>query len=118
MFILSKLGRFMYQPCVKFLSHTVSYMAFILMIIISSIQFSEEEKATMRLHELLPNNLSVNYSSYLAFQNIKYKFETRNENFPIRRDRPSLMDILISIWIAGKFSFPLDSRNYNDSSNV
>jgi hypothetical protein len=107
-----KLGRFMYQPCVKFLSHTITYVVFILMLIISSIQFSSEEKATKRMLEILPDNLTYNYTAYMENQSLKYRFNVVNLDFPVRRDKPSAMDVFISIWIAGivlsLFNFTFD----------
>ena len=89
----------MNQPCIKFLSHTVSYAVFIIMIIVSSITFSEEqrnrEKFSIKFAERFDN-----YTEYFLQADFKYKFPLID--FYMRMSRPSHLDIAISIWIIGK----------------
>jgi hypothetical protein len=93
----------MQQPCVKFLSHTVTYLAFIIMIIVSSVQFSEEQKNMMKFSKLVDSKYD-NYTNYFIRNDLKYKFEAGD--FYIRRDDPSELDIAITIWIIGEnYSF-------------
>lgn len=91
----------MYQPCIKFLSHTISYLIFILIIIISSIQFSEEQKNTIKLSEHLTEIYLKNFSTYMSKKDLKYKLEFEDIDFSIRRDSPSVIDIFITIFIVG-----------------
>lgn len=91
----------MYQPCIKFLSHTISYLIFILIIIISSIQFSEEQKNTIKLSEHLTDFFFKNFSAYMSKKDLKYKLEFEDIDFSIRRDCPSAIDIFITIFIFG-----------------
>jgi hypothetical protein len=93
----------MKQPCIKFISHTISYMAFIIMLIISSLQFAAEQQDTIKLSSFLNMSHSPiffnNYTSYVERTDIPehYKFS----DFSIRIDRPSSLDIAITIWIIG-----------------
>lgn len=100
-FFKTKLGRFMYQPCVKFISHTLTYMVFIIMIIVSSVQFSEEQKNTKKFSNHLPNVFYNNYTTYSLNKTLIHKLHFRNLDFSLRRDQPSEMDIAITIWIIG-----------------
>lgn len=91
----------MYQPCVKFISHTVSYAGFMVMIIVSSFQFSDEQKNLVDFYEFLPPNLTMMYEMYMENSALKYRFDFPEVHFKIRHDKPTVMDVLITIWIAG-----------------
>jgi len=91
----------MYQPFVKFLSHTISYMIFIVLLIVSSVKFSSEQMSTKKFSDFLPENLFSNYTTYANRDDLEYKFEF--SDFYIRMDQPSEMDIAITIWIIGRF---------------
>ncbi|RNA03569.1 Short transient receptor potential channel 6 [Brachionus plicatilis] len=99
----SKFGKFMYQPCIKFLSHTIAYLIFITLLIISSVQFAVEQKNTIKLSQHLTENFFKNYSTYMSKNDLKYKFDFENIDFSIRRDSPSVIDITITIFIVGFF---------------
>lgn len=91
----------MYQPCVKFMSHTISYAGFMIMIIVSSFQFSDEQKNLIEFYEYLPSNLTLKYENYMKNNDLKYRLDFPIYRFKIRHDKPTVMDILITIWIAG-----------------
>lgn len=93
----------MYQPCIKFLSHTIAYLIFITLLIISSVQFAVEQKNTIKLSQHLTENFFKNYSTYMSKNDLKYKFDFENIDFSIRRDSPSVIDITITIFIVGFF---------------
>jgi hypothetical protein len=98
-FSFKKVGRFMCQPCVKFISHTITYIVFILLIIISSLQFAQDEKQARKFSNLYPA-LMPNFTDYVNNVYLKYRF---NENdFYLRSSFPSNIDFVISIWIFGK----------------
>jgi hypothetical protein len=94
----------MNQPCIKFISHSISYMIFIIMIITSSILFQKEEiNKTSFENFLKENNLYNNFSCY--FQDyLSDKVGDLNQ-FKMRADKPNTFDILISIWIIGILLF-------------
>lgn len=99
---ISKIGKFLIQPCVKFISHTITYMIFIILIIVSSVKFSEEQKESVKFSKLMPENLYNNYTSYVSLP-IDYKFEF--VDFWVRNHVPSELDIAITIWIIGLYIF-------------
>lgn len=76
-------------------------MVFVILIIVSSFKFVEEEKNTIKISKHLPSVMYSNYTTYMKIQGLQYKFNFNNLDFSIRNDYPSQMDILITIWIAG-----------------
>jgi hypothetical protein len=89
----------MNQPLVKFIAHTMTYLAFISLIIISSLQFAEEEKRKSKFSELYPTFMT-NYSKYASNSILNYRFS--EPDFYLRSFFPSNVDMAITIWIIGK----------------
>lgn len=89
----------MSQPCVKFLSHTISYMIFILMLVLSSIKYYQETKCAISFSSLLGKSLYANFTTYFKKDSLKYKFNS--EDFILRVDQPDEMGVIMTIWIAG-----------------
>lgn len=71
------------------------------MIIVSSFQFSEEEKNFTEFYDYLPDNFTDEYETYMNYSDLTYHLSFPNYHFKIRHDKPTVMDILITIWIAG-----------------
>ena len=89
----------MTQPCIKFIAHTITYLAFIIMIILSSLQFSVEEGTSSRFSEHLDKILYKNYTQYRLNDKLVFKFDFID--FFIRKNKPTALDLTITIWITG-----------------
>lgn len=92
-------------PCVKFISHFASYLAFLCMIISSSVRFAYDESnsksiATTRFQCQFTKYFS-NFSEYTNRSDLAYKPDFYD--FYIRPTRPSGLDLVISIWVIGNF---------------
>jgi hypothetical protein len=107
MMIFFKVGKFMCQPCVKFVAHTFTYLVFIGLIIASSLQLTDEERKSYKfsndssLDKYLPN-----FTAYVNNPKLMYRFP--DDDFYFRSNSPSAMDLITSLWIVGKcfiFSF-------------
>jgi hypothetical protein len=92
----------MNQPCVKFLSHTVSYIIFIIMLITSSIQLSNEQ-AYLEKFSAFIGDYFQNYTTYqngsTFSMNMTYHFKLND--FFIRMHKPSELDVTLTIMIIG-----------------
>ena len=95
---LKKVGRFLTLPYIKFLSFSVSYLAFIVILIASDFQYaaveSESEKLSVSFSQYYEN-----YVSYAENKNLTYRFPATDMYF--RRDMPHYIDIVICIWVFG-----------------
>ncbi|CAF0834169.1 unnamed protein product [Adineta ricciae] len=100
-----KLQKFLKQPCIKFLGHTISYGIFIILIILSSLLFANEFQKTMK-------RLSVNYpdlvNSFVKSKNNCAIYNSsacdyfpQSNDFYFRHNSPTWIDITITIFIVG-----------------
>ena len=92
----------------KFVSHTISYLIFIALIIVSSIQFAQEEGR----RELFSNDSKISIfpknSSKIFFdysKNENFQIRVNFTDFHIRSGTPSTLDYVINIWIIGNSIF-------------
>jgi hypothetical protein len=93
----SKIGKFMSQPCIKFITHTSSYIFFIGMIVASYFVSEQSSGDFMRLAEYKPyRELFVNYTR----SNLTIKVDFCN--FFIRVNKPQALDIILSVWVIGE----------------
>ena len=76
------------------------------MIIVSSLQFADEQKKLDRF-SLNFTNYSVIFKNYSLNNKFEYRFNVTD--FYIRNSAPSNLDIAINIWIIGK----LKARCFN-----
>lgn len=95
---LIKFGKFMCLPSIKFITFTISYIVFIIMLVASSLQFAEEEKQREKFSTFYPEYLN-NFTLYFKNENLKYKFET--EDFYIRNNVFRNIDLAICVWLIG-----------------
>ena len=101
--IFLKLGRFMHQPFIKFLTQQFTYFLFIIFIIISSVIVSDENINTVKLSVMLKDTFYENYTKYTERTDINQHFQFTD--FSIRIDRPTIVDYLLSVWIIGEAHF-------------
>ncbi|UJR30483.1 hypothetical protein I4U23_018016 [Adineta vaga] len=100
-----KLQKFLKQPCIKFLGHTISYGIFIILIILSSLLFANEfQKPMIRLSANYPKIVEsfIQARNFCEIYNSSacYYFP-RNNDFYFRHHSPTWIDITISIFILG-----------------
>ncbi len=58
------------QPFIKFISHTIMYLFFIIMIIVSSVHLASELRSSQKFSKYLAeNNLTSKYNSYIDLSN-------------------------------------------------
>ena len=88
----------MAQPCIKFITHTTFYLIFIVLIIVSSLQFSQDEAFSPKFSKDFPA-MYQNYTNYFHKKNLTYKFFEKD--FYIRPSFPGHIDIAITIFIIG-----------------
>lgn len=100
--------RFLQQPCIKFLGHTISYGCFIVLIILSSLLFvSEFQKPLKSLSRDFPNISKALNESITSCQNqfkdkcFYYPFK---DDFVFRQNTPTVIDVAITIYVVGKTS--------------
>lgn len=98
--LYEQIGKFLSQPCVKFVAHTATYIIFILMIIISSIQYSIEE--TPKFSSYLGDQLFATYIQYRSQALPQYRFDFKD--FYVRKEAPTALEFIITIWIMGNCS--------------
>jgi hypothetical protein len=77
------------------------------MIIISSVQFSNQERDVNKFSDLINHtdesssyDFYTNYTTYRSLSYLTYKFDFTD--FYIRKDKPNILDLTITIWIVGK----------------
>nr|XP_034338793.1 short transient receptor potential channel 3-like isoform X1 [Crassostrea gigas] len=87
----SKIGRFLQYPCIKFIGHAMSFVTFLIMILISSAE------GTTDLSRM--SSFPGPYRHYLWYKN--HSRLTLPEDFVVRTCRPEVIQIGLSLWIIG-----------------
>lgn len=85
-------------PCVKFVTFTTSYIAFVVLLVLSSLRVEQRDLDEGRFSELY----NESYEKYLIYhenENLTYKFFPKD--FYIRSTTPSSIDIVVCIWLLG-----------------
>ena len=99
----SKIGRYMSQPAIKFISHFASYLIFIGMIITTYFQYSlEEENGEDKNFNTHFKNYSKDLEEYSKRTDILIHLDFND--FVMRQHQPNRLDIIISIWIIGNLN--------------
>ena len=90
-----QIGKYLNFPCVKFISHFASFLAFVFLVVAS---YQENGAKQENFEKLFPQYYEVfkNYSQ--RNDSIRIKFS----DFYIRKHSPSNLDIIISIWLIGQ----------------
>ncbi|XP_076470578.1 short transient receptor potential channel 7-like isoform X3 [Babylonia areolata] len=87
----TKVGVFLRCPCVKFIGQTMSFVTFLLMILISTAM------ETPSTHKNLSTFTQI-YRHYEVFRNVTGRWPT---DFVVRTFQPEVIHLLLSIWIVG-----------------
>ncbi|RUS88277.1 hypothetical protein EGW08_003979 [Elysia chlorotica] len=85
----SKGAKVLQFPVVKFLCHAMSFLAFLLLIVVSTIESTKSVSATRTME-----------SHYLAYRRI-HNNTVYGEDFPLRANFPSVTEMMMSLWIVG-----------------
>ena len=105
--IFFQFQRFLRQPCIKFLSHTISYAIFIILIILSSLLFAAEFEKPFKRFSIENRNLSLALNSSIELCRTVYQNSCQiypmNNDFYFRPETPTWIDIVISIFVVGFF---------------
>ncbi|CAF0993566.1 unnamed protein product [Brachionus calyciflorus] len=94
----TRLGKLIRQPCIKFILCVTSYVFLVIFMILSSIELDFDEINQRQFSTNYPIFYN-NFTSYVTNKNLTYRFDVND--FYIRSTKPSLVDLLISIWILG-----------------
>ncbi|CAF0978236.1 unnamed protein product [Adineta steineri] len=100
-----KLQKFLKQPCIKFLGHTVSYGIFIILIILSSLLFASEFQKP--LIQLRVNYPAISLALNQTIESCQNNSTSNNclyypiDDFFFRLNTPTWIDIAITIFIVG-----------------
>ncbi|KAK3787112.1 hypothetical protein RRG08_030275 [Elysia crispata] len=92
----SKGAKVLQFPVVKFLCHAMSFLAFLLLIVVSTIESTKSVSAERTLRSQHPDE-HVNYLSYRRIHNNT----VYGEDFPLRANFPSVTEMMMSLWIVG-----------------
>ena len=88
-------------PFIKFFSYSISYLAFIGMIIAASLQFPEDQRLRERFSSVYPH-YKENFTKYTENHELTYRFEA--PDFYFRSSKPYNIDMAICLWLLGKGS--------------
>lgn len=88
-------------PFIKFLTCTISYFIFVLLVVISSLMCPEQQKGRLRFSTIFPEYAAIfgNYSHLQSNHEYKYIFPT--PDFYIREHDYEILDFVICIWLLG-----------------
>ncbi|ESO90970.1 hypothetical protein LOTGIDRAFT_122406, partial [Lottia gigantea] len=92
----SKFVKILRYPFVKFVGHTVSFFAFLVLIIASAIESSYGVTKTRTLNITYPNE----YTKYSELVN-ETGTPIFGEDFPLRENFPTVTTILMTFWVIG-----------------
>ena len=76
----------------------LTYIILVVLLFMSSLEFADEEVHRDKFSDLYPE-LHDNFTDYCSNENFKYRFEV--DDFYIRRNNPSNLDIILCIWLFG-----------------
>ncbi|CAF3484392.1 unnamed protein product [Rotaria sp. Silwood1] len=100
-----KFQKFLKQPCIKFIGHTISYAIFIILIILSSLLFAGEfQKPLKRLINIYPNLTQLLNDTINLCQNTysnSCTYYPQNYDFYFRQSTPTWIDIAITVFVIG-----------------
>lgn len=108
-----QVGRFIKYPCIKFIGHAISFITFLVMIVVSSV--SERPNITNRNFSKIGE--VVAYNNYKDFRlnksDIRHSCskshiqEKLPFDFALRTYEPEVIHMLLTLWIIGKSDFAI-----------
>lgn len=95
---LIKVGKFMHLPCIKFISFTISYIIFLVLIIATSLRLDYDFSTFIQFSKVYPDRV-LNYTDYIKNEAISIRFIPTD--FYLRSDSPVTLDLVVCIWLFG-----------------
>ncbi|XP_052816254.1 short transient receptor potential channel 7-like isoform X3 [Mya arenaria] len=95
----SQIGRFLRYPCIKFIGHTMSFVAFLVMLLTSSMAENPSALVSLKYFKTQHHYYNNNYRCYSM-----YNFtgnQSLPENFKLRSFTPQVINVILSVWIIG-----------------
>ena len=87
-------------PYIKFFSHTISYITFIIMVLISSLMFPINELGCQRFSAQFAHYYE-NYSAYASNEHYRYRFTLAD--FTVRQCQLRAIDVAVCVWLLGVY---------------
>jgi len=88
----------MHLPCIKFITFTLSYITFLVLIIATSLRLDDENSLNAQFSKLYPDRM-VNYTNYINNNAVGIRFVP--SDFYLRNDTPVSLDLVVCIWLFG-----------------
>ena len=85
-------------PCIKFITFTLSYTLFIVMMVIVSLRLQQDYSTYEKFSHSYPNFFE-NYTNYFENKNLSIRFGA--SDFFIRNTIPNSLDLVVCIWLFG-----------------
>lgn len=99
-YVLSQAGKWIETPCIRFIGHTISFLMFLTLILISTL--AEGVTDTNKLSFFL-----TVHEKYSWYRN--QSSQPLPNDFAIRVYSPDIITFLLSLWIFGKYNTPIHS---------
>ena len=94
----SKVGKFMSLPYIKFITNILSYLLFIVLIVISSLKDPDNERHRDKFSVIYRDRVDI-FEHYVENHDLIYRFHVND--FYFRKDEPFVVDIIICVWLLG-----------------
>jgi len=88
----------MHLPCIKFITFTLSYITFLVLLIVVSLRFEYDYSAYVQFSKAYQDRV-LNYTNYINNEDIAIRFVPTD--FYIRIDMPSPLDLVVCVWLLG-----------------
>jgi hypothetical protein len=94
----SKVGKFMSLPFIKFITNILSYLIFVILIVISSLKNPDNQKHRDKFSVVYHDRLDI-FKHYVENHDLTYRFQV--DDFYFRKDQVFVVDIIICVWLLG-----------------
>ena len=88
----------MHLPCIKFITFTISYIIFLVLIIATSLRLDYDFSTFIQFSKVYPDRV-LNYTNYIKNEAISIRFIPTD--FYLRSDSPVTLDLVVCIWLFG-----------------
>ncbi|KAH3777181.1 short transient receptor potential channel 7-like [Dreissena polymorpha] len=95
----SKIGSFLRYPCIKFIGHTVSFLAFLVMLLTSSMAENPSSKVPLSNFTTQYKYYRENYQNFSKFR--LHENQLLPNDFKLRSFSPQIINVVLSVWIIG-----------------
>ncbi len=85
-------------PYIKFITNILSYLLFIVLIVISSLKDPNNEMKRDKFSVVYHDRVEI-FENYVENHDLTYRFEVHD--FFIRNEEPFVVDVIICVWLLG-----------------